>query len=52
MQLDRVTKVERGGKRMRFRATVVAGNYEGTVGIGVGKAKEVRCPLLHLVYLM
>ena len=41
LELSRVTRVQRGGRRMRFRATVVVGNKKGLVGIGIGKATEV-----------
>lgn len=41
VQIDRVTKVVKGGRRLRFRATVVIGNRKGKVGIGVGKSNEV-----------
>ncbi|MEA3304576.1 MAG: 30S ribosomal protein S5 [Patescibacteria group bacterium] len=41
IQLDRVTRVQKGGRRMRFRATVVVGNRKGKVGIGMGKSVEV-----------
>ncbi len=41
IQIDRVTKVVKGGRRLRFRATVVIGNRKGKVGIGIGKSKEV-----------
>lgn len=39
--LDRVTRVVKGGRRFRFRATVVVGNNNGKVGIGVGKGRDV-----------
>jgi len=39
--IDRVTKVVKGGKNMRFRATVVVGDLKGKVGVGVSKALEV-----------
>lgn len=42
IQMDRVTRVVKGGRRMRFRATVVIGNKKGTVGYGIGKAAEVQ----------
>ncbi len=42
IQLDRVTRVVKGGRRMRFRATVVIGNRKGKVGVGIGKSVEVQ----------
>lgn len=41
IQIRRVTKVVKGGKKMSFRAVVVVGNQEGQVGLGVGKSGEV-----------
>ncbi|MDH4379824.1 MAG: 30S ribosomal protein S5 [Vampirovibrionales bacterium] len=41
IQVRRVTKVVKGGKKMSFRAVVVIGNGNGIVGLGVGKAGEV-----------
>lgn len=41
IQIDRVTRVVKGGRRLRFRATVVIGNKKGKVGVGVGKSTEV-----------
>lgn len=41
LQVDRVARTVKGGKRIRFRALVIIGNHNGKVGIGVGKAAEV-----------
>lgn len=42
VEVARVTRVVKGGRRMRFRATVVIGNKKGTMGYGIGKAAEVQ----------
>ena len=41
VQMNRVNKVTRGGRDASIRAVVIAGNYRGQIGYGVGKAKEV-----------
>ncbi len=42
IQLDRVTRVVAGGKRMRFRATMVVGDRKGKVGFAVRKGADVQ----------
>ena len=41
INVNRVTKVMMGGKRLSFTALVVTGDGNGHVGIGTGKANEV-----------
>lgn len=41
VQVRRVTKVVKGGKKLSFRVSVIIGNEKGKVGVGVGKAAEV-----------
>lgn len=42
VQIDRVTRVVKGGRRLRFRALVVVGDKKGRVGAGVAKGHEVQ----------
>jgi small subunit ribosomal protein S5 len=41
IQIDRISRTVKGGRRIRFRALVVIGNEKDQVGIGVAKAQEV-----------
>jgi small subunit ribosomal protein S5 len=41
VQIRRVSKTVKGGKKLSFRAILVIGNEKGEVGVGVGKASDV-----------
>lgn len=42
LDMRRVTRVMGGGKRFRFRATIVIGDLRGRVGVGMGKGVDVQ----------
>lgn len=41
LDIARVTRVVAGGRRFRFRATVIIGNKKGRIGLSVGKGPDV-----------
>jgi len=41
IDISRVAKTVKGGKRLKFRVLVVAGNNNGLVGIGLGKSDQI-----------
>lgn len=48
--INRVTKVVSGGKRFTFSAVIVAGDGNGKVGIGKGKARDVQAAITKASY--
>lgn len=42
LEITRVVRVVKGGRRFSFRATVVVGDRAGTVGLGVGKSRDLQ----------
>lgn len=41
LDIARVTRVTKGGKRFTFRTAIVIGNKNGKVGFGIGKGRDV-----------
>ena len=46
IDLARVARVTKGGKRFSFRATMVIGDRKGRVGVGVAQGKDVQQAML------
>lgn len=42
LEVARVVRVVKGGRRFRFRAGVVVGDRSGKVGFGIGKSRDVQ----------
>lgn len=45
INIDRVSRVVKGGRRFRFKALVVVGNGKGKVGVGVAKGADVQAAI-------
>jgi small subunit ribosomal protein S5 len=41
VDIRRVSKVTKGGRNLRFRVTIVVGDRNGRVGVGVGSTREI-----------
>src|SRR4051812_46028945 len=48
--VDRVSRTQKGGRRMRFRALVVVGDRHGSVGVGIGKSNEIAAAVTKATY--
>ena len=42
LEVSRVVRVVKGGRRFRFRVSVLVGDKAGRVGFGIGKSKDVQ----------
>lgn len=50
IQVGRVSRTQKGGRRMRFRALVVVGDKRGNVGMGIGKSNEIAAAVTKATY--
>ena len=50
IQIKRVTKVIKGGKKMTFRVILIIGNKINKVGIGIGKAEDISLAIEKAIY--
>lgn len=50
ISVDRVSRTQAGGRRMRFRALVVVGDRQGNVGLGIGKSNEITGAVAKATY--
>lgn len=49
VNIDRVARVVKGGRRFRFRALVVIGDHKGKVGVGIAKGADVTTAVAKAV---
>lgn len=49
LNVDRVTRVVKGGRRFRFRVLVVVGDKKGTIGVGIEKGSDVTSAVTKAV---
>lgn len=49
VNIDRVARVVKGGRRFRFRALVVVGDKKGKIGIGIAKGADVQTAITKAV---
>src|SRR5436189_2619558 len=49
VQVDRVARVVKGGRRFRFRALVILGDHKGKVGMGIAKGADVTLAVTKAV---
>jgi small subunit ribosomal protein S5 len=50
IQIKRVTKVIKGGKKMTFRVILVIGNFLNQIGIGIGTADDVSTAIEKAIF--